>query len=740
MQFTGKAFYTFDGTINNIAEVYFRGFGAGVGDETLHIDNFWMACSSNTDWYDSNIDIWYASTSALNIDLDDMPFVELQAYNGTIALSDSSNNWLSDAISDSNVHKYNARSVTTSISALRVWLDGLSMCDYVRFYSMKDFSYQGSGNIDKYTYFYHDTTNSYLVGHIDCNDAGWEYLDIKQDLSDFSSSSYKYVRMKARVSDSNIKIQLRVYYTDATYLEIAVTDTSWNETTYDLNSGKTVDYILITIGDSSASVSSGDYYGYIDYITFSVAEINIDSISVNYEDTWLSPDQSISITSIVAKWSDGTTISEDNFRVDFWENSSIQQSNTSAPISRTVQLWNTTYQLGISWCNDSRYRFWVLGSNYTFWIVGSEISTGFFYDVQKLSDGNYIIYLEQTQQFRYSTNGSVMSNQPYVYAYVNTTSKGYKILQTDAWLPYERLSISLSSSEGSYDSYFGVKITIGDYEYVCYNLTINPSSETVSHLVFNFYSTYDGLGLEDDLLKIYVDGTRIYGMETYVSGNTINLTITDYFDRNVYSNAAYSFTSADIVFIDVGLNYYPITFINPGYDTLIVELTTNGVSKNITVPALGMSQPYRAISGTFSIQLYYTDINNDGETETYTYDIEIEDISITSESYVVTLPPHQKTADVPSYPRSNGSGTDYVFLLIITIIIIVVVVIMGAYAKTSGRGKELIPPVLPDKKIDYTIEDNVKKRLDEERHKSIEEANKRLKEYKEKYVKKKYYG
>jgi len=445
--------------------------------------------------FSHNSDFMNGKTVLLDsFDADDVVFVEINITDVEYGGDANSNSGFIFRVYDGStvydfpvehsagVYRYNVKEKTSGANIRYVYVnvkldtdgsDGWCQIkiDYLRFYAFQKYVYDSHGNIDENTYFYQDSANNFLVGKIIASSTNYEWLNLKQDLTDFNVSDYQYVRVRAKVSDSNAKIQLRVYYTDATYLEIAVTDTSWNETTYDLDSGKTVDYILITIGDSSSTVSSGTYYGYIDYISFSIGEIDIHSISVNFEDTWLSPDQSISITSIIAKWSDGTTISESNFKVDFWENSTIQQSNTSATISRTVQLWNTTYQLGISWCNDSRYRFWVLGSNYSFWIIGSNMSIGFEYDWNIIDSGGFLGIYYQSTQATWDNNGSVVSEQPTFYWWSNSTSKGYATLPTTGWISDFRYQISEGSSAEWVNIW--VNATKGDWWQIIYNTTVN---------------------------------------------------------------------------------------------------------------------------------------------------------------------------------------------------------------------------------------------------------------------------
>jgi len=577
MQYTGKSFYTFDGTINNIAEVYFKGFGAALGDETLHIDNFWMACASNTDWYDSSIDVWYAQASIVPVDTNTVPFVELQAYNGTIALSDSSNNWLSNAISDSNVHIYNARSATSSISALRVWLDGLSMCDYIRFYSIKDYSYSNAyADLDDII-----EKDTYLKFTIDFDSANSEWFGIDYDVTDFSTDTYQYFTIEWNVSStSDVFGYVKISYNDSTYDLFNCSSTSMTRETFELDSGLKVTEIRIAINDLNDALASGTYYLWVNYITFSVAEIDVDSITVNYEDTYLSPDQTIEITSITAKWADGTAINNNNFKVNLIENSSTVSFNTSAPMSRSIQLGNSTYTIGVQWCNDTRYRFWVVGSNYTFWIIGTSISTDFDYTWKITSTLNYLGTFTQIQQLTFN-NGSVVSNQPAMYWYVNGTSVGYEICTTSGWLPNYLYYISQPSDSTWINVY--VNITNGDFWQVIYNETMDvsslasadawvrlgfhtPSGQVIPFETFRVKIHHDF----DDREEWLYDNTFV--MNKY---STVDIYVYDVYDQLVVTR----FDVPWSYYLDYEITVYSYKLFNQQSDFVYVTLQRQGTSQ-----------------------------------------------------------------------------------------------------------------------------------------------------------------
>ncbi|MHA1239106.1 MAG: hypothetical protein ACTSSJ_07750, partial [Candidatus Odinarchaeia archaeon] len=178
---------------------------------------------------------------------------------------------------------------------------------------------------------YHDGLLDF--GYVDGNNFivsdGFGY-DFEQDITDFSSSTYKYCVVSATRTEINVLLTLGIVYTDAS--EENFTVNFQTNQLLELTTGKTVDKIKIYV----ESTGYTDVTASLSFITFSVQEINIESATVNYENTYLSPNQTITISSITAKWADGTAIDPANFKVNLIENSTVISSNVSAPITRTV--------------------------------------------------------------------------------------------------------------------------------------------------------------------------------------------------------------------------------------------------------------------------------------------------------------------------------------------------------------------------------------------------------------------
>ncbi|OYT15240.1 MAG: hypothetical protein B7C24_14065, partial [Bacteroidetes bacterium 4572_77] len=85
--------------------------------------------------------------------------------------------------------------------------------------------------------------------------------------------------------------------------------------------------------------------------------------------------------------------------------------------------------------------------------------------------------------------------------------------------------------------------------------------ENRSVLLLSFYNTNDGLGLPDETLKIYLDGTRYKDNIFYVQNGTIvNVTIKDYYNQTMYWGN-HSIVS-DYMFLDLGLTFHSYKFSN----------------------------------------------------------------------------------------------------------------------------------------------------------------------------------
>ena len=96
-----------------------------------------------------------------------------------------------------------------------------------------------------------------------------------------------------------------------------------------------------------------------------------------------------------------------------------------------------------------------------------------------------------------------------------------------------------------------------------------------STVVFNFYNTNEGLGLNRETLRVYVNGTRLIdNLFLCENGSLINLTIMDYYDFVLYQN---NFTiNSTFTFIDLGLTFHSWLFGNKNEQYYMVSLLREG--------------------------------------------------------------------------------------------------------------------------------------------------------------------
>jgi hypothetical protein len=114
------------------------------------------------------------------------------------------------------------------------------------------------------------------------------------------------------------------------------------------------------------------------------------------------------------------------------------------------------------------------------------------------------------------------------------------------------------------------------------NSTWNSVNSTNGVAVFNFYNTNEGLGLDTQTLKVYVDangtGGRLVDNLFYGAiGSTHNLTIKDYYNLTMYQS---NFTiGSQYTFVDLGLTFHSYKFGNLNSDYYMISFLKNGGSR-----------------------------------------------------------------------------------------------------------------------------------------------------------------
>ena len=142
--------------------------------------------------------------------------------------------------------------------------------------------------------------------------------------------------------------------------------------------------------------------------------------------------------------------------------------------------------------------------------------------------------------------------------------------------------------------------------------------ENRSTVVFSFYNTNEGLGLDRETMKVYINNSRLIGniYYTYNESDKINLKVKDYYNNTMYNG---NFTITDsYTFIDLGLTYHSYLFGNLDEEWYMLSFRKNGANfwwERAIVPN-GQTE-FLMPSGTYRLRIYdkaNTEIYNASES------------------------------------------------------------------------------------------------------------------------------
>jgi len=130
------------------------------------------------------------------------------------------------------------------------------------------------------------------------------------------------------------------------------------------------------------------------------------------------------------------------------------------------------------------------------------------------------------------------------------------------------------------------------------------STKPVATVHFTFYNTNEGLGLDTQTLKIYINGSRLIG-NTFITqmNSTINLTIRDYYDLTMYwDNITIDNT---YTFIDLGLTFHSWLFGNMNEDYYMISIRKAGGTRwwERGIVPYG-EREFLIPSGTYALRIY----------------------------------------------------------------------------------------------------------------------------------------
>lgn len=236
-----------------------------------------------------------------------------------------------------------------------------------------------------------------------------------------------------------------------------------------------------------------------------------------------------------------TNSSVNNIITKFMANISVMESN----ITNLVNIIESSVGLVNSTINSINSTIW---SNLTF--INSTLDT---------VNNKFAIYFNMMNVTLQYLNNSILANITILNSTIGNIN--FSILS----------NISIIGSTLSNMSY--VMIQAWSSSNNSFSWLNNKSIVTLS-----FYNTNEGLGLPENTLQVYINGTRYKETTYYVTNGTyLNLTIKDYYNFTMYNHTFHIL--APYTFIDLGLTFHSYKFSNKNDDYYMISFLRNGSTR-----------------------------------------------------------------------------------------------------------------------------------------------------------------
>jgi hypothetical protein len=156
-------------------------------------------------------------------------------------------------------------------------------------------------------------------------------------------------------------------------------------------------------------------------------------------------------------------------------------------------------------------------------------------------------------------------------------------------------------------------------------LTFYCGYDVVERIVYvAYYDVTTGMasGIAYGDVITLVNGTTQVHPVFWVTGNTLNITITDYYGNVIAQNTSYPYSET----VYIGLTWYEVTFVNLGIDNIRFMVFQNGRNTTIEVQPLSFSTR-RFVYGNYTVWVQYAvyDVNFEVESwmtfKTVTYEL-----------------------------------------------------------------------------------------------------------------------
>ncbi|MHA1416553.1 MAG: hypothetical protein ACTSRR_09880 [Candidatus Heimdallarchaeaceae archaeon] len=172
--------------------------------------------------------------------------------------------------------------------------------------------------------------------------------------------------------------------------------------------------------------------------------------------------------------------------------------------------------------------------------------------------------------------------------------------------------------------YVTVIWSIDDYQQIIKDFTYEVDNSGIMKIIIHDQS---GNSLEFDSFKVYIDGARLYDQYIYFEdiSQSFNLTITDLFDNQLYTNATETFEN----FKEIQLTLYSVKIQNIQDNPIWVEFKRGTKTFSEWIFTYEVIE-YKLEEATYTLTIYYSDVSDDfsvatnGTYVSYSYYINVD--------------------------------------------------------------------------------------------------------------------
>lgn len=184
----------------------------------------------------------------------------------------------------------------------------------------------------------------------------------------------------------------------------------------------------------------------------------------------------------------------------------------------------------------------------------------------------------------------------------NCTGGNYACTFSTAVLPPGVYSVSIEFT----DPDTGIVFKEGGTLYLSFDTPDGVYSDAIVY--FSFYNTNVGLGLIPETFKVYIDDVRNYNNQHYgYTGETINITIKDYYNFSMYS-ANYTIV-ATYTGLNFGLTFHEYDFTNQNSEYYYASFLKDGADRwfEKVVASSGGQKSFMLPTGNYTVRVYNAD-------------------------------------------------------------------------------------------------------------------------------------